>query len=296
MSHVAQRTVCLVIAALTSGASASTGPRPAAASGGFSPAQADRVPADGTADDSCLAQALCRLKERIAHGKPWTPAQCGALARGVTESAARHALSPALLLAVMIQESDLDEQAARLSHSRGAIAKDSGLMGIRCVLDGRGRCTNGLVRGLSWRQVMNPLTNIELGARYLAYYRDGAGRSRITVRVRQDDGTVATIHRDVPCRHTDHAYWAHYNHGTRYIAHGQARLYPLHVGALYAALSETLGLDASGLPRLAGASPRLTSADQGPARRSRALCAAVHSARPACAAPTIAFLSAPAVR
>jgi hypothetical protein len=293
MSHVAQRTVCLLIAALTTGASASTAPRPTPA-----PALPSAVPvaAELPAGEPCLAQALCSLKQRMAHGKPWSATMCQAVAGGVTESAARHDLSPALLLAVMIQESDLDEQAARLSHSRGALAKDSGLMGIRCVLDGRGRCTNGLVRGLSWRKVMEPLTNIELGARYLAHYRDGAGRSRVTVRVRQPDGTVATVHRSVPCRHTDHAYWAHYNHGTRYIARGQARLYPVHVAALYAALGESLGLEVSAPPRLAGPSPRLSPADQGPGRRSRALCAAIHSARPACAAPAIAFLASPTVR
>ena len=142
---------------------------------------------------------------------------------------------------------------------------------------------------------MEPLTNIELGARYLAHYRDGAGRSRITVRVRQPDGTVLTTHRNVPCRHSDHAYWAHYNHGTRYIAHGQARFYPIHVAALYAALGESLGLGTSELARVAGASLRPVSVDQDPGRRSYALCAAVHSTRAVCTAPTIALLSSPAV-
>jgi hypothetical protein len=295
MNPVAQRIVSIVIAALATGAQASAGPGPAIASEGTSRAPAAPPPAAAPAGDTCLAEALCSLKGRIARRKPWAPGLCQTLARGITASAARHGLSPALLLAVMIQESDLDEQAARVSHSRGAIAKDSGLMGIRCVLDGRGRCTNGLVRGLPWRQVMDPLTNIELGARYLAHYRDGAGRSRITVRVRQPDGSVVLAERNVPCRHSDHAYWAHYNHGTRYIARGLARLYPRHVGALYAALGESLGLDTSELARLAGASLKQGSADQGPGQRSRALCAAVHSARPACAAPALAYLS-PTVR
>jgi len=296
MTHVAQRVVCVAIAALTTGASASTTRQPVAKPAGPAPQVAPT--AEPHAGGACLAQALCSLKGRIARRKPWAPALCQAVARGVTESAARHGLSPALLLAVMIQESDLDEQAARLSRSRGAIAKDSGLMGIRCVLDARGRCTNGLVRGMSWREVMDPLTNIELGARYLAHYRDGAGRSRITVRVRQPDGSFQLVNRNVPCRHQDHAYWAHYNHGTRYIAHGQARFYPRHVAALYTALGESLGLDTSELPRLAVGARKPASADvdMGPGRRSRELCAAVHSARPACAAPEIALLAPSTVR
>jgi hypothetical protein len=269
MTHVAQRTVCVVIAALTTGASASTAPAPAPAA--KSAAVPVAAPAEPPASDACLAQALCALQGRIARSKPWKPAQCQRLARGVMESAARHGLSPALLLAVMIQESDLDEKAARVSHSRGAIAKDSGLMGIRCVLDGRGRCTNALVRGMSWRQVMDPLTNIELGARYLAHYRDSK----------------------MACRHRDHAYWAHYNHGTRYISRGQARFYPRHVGALYAALGASLGLDTSELPRLAAGALKPASAEEGTGKRSRELCAAVHSARPTCAAPALAMLAPP---
>jgi hypothetical protein len=274
MTHVAQRTVCVAIAALATGASASTAPKPEAAPRELRAVQAVAA-AEPPAGAACLAQALCSLKGRIARRKPWTPALCQALARGVTESAARHGLSPALVLAVMIQESDLDERAARVSRSGDAIAKDSGLMGIRCVLDGRGRCTNGLVRGMPWRQVMDPLTNIELGARYLAHYRD---------------------ERNLRCRHRDHAYWAHYNHGTRYISRGQARFYPLHVGALYAALGESLGLDTSELPRLAAPARKPAWAAEGAGQRSRALCAAVHSARPACAAPAMALLAPPTIR
>src|SRR5215204_4013281 len=115
MSHVTQRTVCFVIAALTTGASASTSPRPSAPAKATMAAQAAPAAAAAPAE-TCLAHALCSLKERMARRRPWTPALCQAVARGVTESAARHGLSPALLLAVMLQESDLDEQAARLSH------------------------------------------------------------------------------------------------------------------------------------------------------------------------------------
>jgi hypothetical protein len=196
----------------------------------------------GEQDDD-LASSLCSMRRRVNPRKPsWTPAFCRSLAAGVLDSARRHDLSPALVLAVMINESDLDEKAARLSHPAGAVAKDSGLMGIRCVLS-KGRCTNGLVRGLPWRTVMDPLTNVELGARYLAHYRDGGGRSLVTVRTRMADGSVRSKVRNLPCAHRDHAWWAHYNHGTRYIKHGEARFYPHHVAVLQDVLADGLGLD-----------------------------------------------------
>jgi hypothetical protein len=188
-------------------------------------APAIAVAADGPTGErhDCLAAALCALKARVGgHTHPWTDATCQTVADAVIDSAARHDLSPALLLAVMMNESDLDETAARSSRSGTHVAKDSGLMGNRCVLDRRGRCTNSLVRGLAWRDVMDPATNVELGARYLAHYRSG---------------------RHLRCRHRDHAWWAHYNHGTRYIAHGPASEYPHHVAILYDALARTFAYD-----------------------------------------------------
>jgi hypothetical protein len=230
----------------------------------------------GEQDDG-LASSLCTLRRRISPRRPsWTPAFCRALAQGVLASARRHEMGPALLLAVMINESDLDEKAARLSHPAGAVAKDSGLMGIRCVLS-KGRCTNGLVRGLPWRTVMDPLTNVELGARYLALYRDGGGRSLVTVRMRMPDGTVRSTVRNIPCAHRDHAWWAHYNHGTRYINHGEARLYPHHVAVLQDVLADGLALDREPVARrytLAG----LQRAGRLGAERYVQLCSRIRSA------------------
>jgi hypothetical protein len=202
---------------------------------------------DGTA---CLASVLCALKRTVGEKgdrNAWSPERCQTLAEGLVEVSARYDLSPALLLAVMVHESDLDENAVSLSQSRGALAKDSGLMGIRCVLDGRGRCSNGLVRGMAWREVMDPLTNVELGARYLAHYRDIGGRQDIKVRSRDAEGRVQTGTRSVRCRHRDHAYWAHYNHGTRYNARGAGVLYPERVAVLYDAFARALDVEASDL-------------------------------------------------
>jgi hypothetical protein len=148
-------------------------------------------------------------------------------------------------------------------------------MGIRCVL-AKGRCTNAFVRGMPWRKVMDPVTNVELGALYLAHYRDGGGRSQVTVRVREPDGSVRTTVRNIPCPHRDHAWWAHYNHGTRYISHGQARFYPHHVAVLQDALADSLGLEREAVaPRytLAG----LQRADRPTARRYVQLCSLIRA-------------------
>lgn len=241
----------------------------------------------------CLATALCALKPRIGvRSHQWGPATCQTIAASVVDSAARHDLSPALLVAVMINESDLNETATRTSTSRGRLAKDSGLMGIRCVLDQRGNCTTGLVRGMPWRRVMDPVTNIELGARYLAHYRDGAARMRAVVRVRDAQGDLQRVDRQVRCRHRDHAWWAHYNHGTRYIAKAPARDYPRHVGVLYRALADTLAYDRTEL------NAQLTSGrgaprGDGKSRRHVALAAAIRSATATCEVrPTYASAAA----
>jgi hypothetical protein len=288
------QTICAALTVLTGVAFASASQAPVVAPGPAVQRTAVVTTAPVNGGDECLATTLCRLQHQVGrHRQLWAAETCRSIAAGLTASATRHQLSPGLLLAVMIQESNLDAHAVRESRPRGVIARDSGLMGIRCLLDGRGRCTNGLVRGMPWRQVMSPLTNIELGARYLVLYRDGAGRSRVVSRVRQPDGTVRVTTRSVPCRHLDHAYWAHYNHGTHYISHGPARWYPVDVAALYAAIGETLGLDTSELARLGttkGLHASTAAGDQAAHQRSAQLCGAVHAARPVCAMPAIASL------
>jgi hypothetical protein len=237
-----------------------------------------------------LAPALCCLRQSVNPRKAaWSPAFCRTLAEGVLASARRHDLAPALLLAVMINESDLDEKAARVSHPDGGIAKDSGLMGIRCVLGPRGRCTNSFVRGMPWRTVMDPVANVELGALYLAHYRDGGGRSQVTVRLRDDDGAITTKIRNIPCPHRDHAWWAHYNHGTRYINHGEARFYPHHVAVLQDALAEGLGLERQGGPVPRYTLTALQRSDAG-ARRFVQLCGLIRSST----AAVMASIGAPA--
>src|SRR5438477_1809836 len=97
------------------------------------------------ASENCLAQTICSVKERIRWQTPaWTPSQCRKIANAVSESAKRHDLSPSLLLAIMVNESDMNEKAARTYTRNGKIyAKDGGLMAIRCMPDEKERCTNG---------------------------------------------------------------------------------------------------------------------------------------------------------
>jgi hypothetical protein len=194
----------------------------------------------------CLADSICRIKDKIRWRVPaWSPQFCERIAQGVLTSARKNNVSPALLLAVMTNESDMNEKAAPVTIKNGRIyAKDSGLMGIRCVFGkGNGMCTNGYVKGLSWRKVMDPLTNIELGAQQLARWRTDGVVKKI-VRVRDQDGRLISKQKYVQCQHRNHAFWAHYNHGPVYIDHGFPRHYPHRVAVLEYAYARALSVEA----------------------------------------------------
>ena len=250
---------------------------------------------DGPSED-CLASTICAIKDRVRWRAPaWKPGFCQKIAHAVLESSQRYQLPPALILAVMINESDMNETTFRTTVRNGAIyAKDGGLMGIRCIVDKKGHCGNGLVRGMAWKEVMDPVTNIALGARELAHYRDGAGVSNVTVRTRDQKGRLVVRQKNIPCPHKTHAYWAHYNHGPHYIDHGPARHYPHRIGVLYYALARTLGVDTTEVT-----TTRLTVNDRG--RRPRTfdrpiearyqkLCQAIRNSKAACTSVTTAEL------
>ncbi len=194
--------------------------------------------------EACFAETLCNLKPRFQRAKrSWDEGFCPDVARSFLEVAEDHKLNPALMLAVSINESDLDDQAVATSvRGETVYAKDGGLMGIRCILDDKGNCTNGNVRGLTWTNVMSPFTNIALGARELVHYRDGAGIERVEKNIRGRDGTVTRVVRNTRCQHRTHAYWAHYNHGPVYKSDGYARHYPHRVAVLYHALVKAMGM------------------------------------------------------
>ena len=158
----------------------------------------------GPPAEACLATTLCALKDEVRWRTPaWSPSQCQLIADAVQSAAEQHELSPALILAVMLNESDLDDKAVSSYERDGAVyAKDGGLMGIRCVFDQRGRCKNGFVKGMTFKNIMDPFTNIALGARELAYYRNGGGVEKRVVRVRGADGSRGKDQeRALPPRH-----------------------------------------------------------------------------------------------
>jgi hypothetical protein len=238
-------TTTLVLAALlpaVPGASAVALPAPAPAPEAPAPAAA----APSLPTPACLAAALCALQDEVRWGTPpWNPDTCQRTADAVLLAARKYQLSPALIVAVMLNESDLDEKATTPYYRDGELyAKDGGLMGVRCVFGERGRCDNGQVKGMSFRAVMDPVKNVELGARALAYFRDKGGVERKVVRERDARGRMVKRTKFVRCKHRNHAWWAHYNHGSFYITRGYARHYPHRIAVLYSALSRVLGVPA----------------------------------------------------
>jgi hypothetical protein len=162
----------------------------------------------------CLTRMVCGIKENVRWRTPaWDTKACLGVAEAVQATAEKYSLSPYLIIGTMVNESELDEASYRVTYRAGKLyAKDGGLGGIRCIIgqDGK-RCVNGPVRGMTFKEVMVPATNIEITGRILAGHRDG------------------------PCPHKNHAWWVHYNHGPAYIDHGRARHYAHRVAVLYAA-------------------------------------------------------------
>ena len=239
------------------------------------------------AANSCLTQTICSVKERIRWQTPaWTPSQCRKIADAVATSAKRHNLSPTLLLAVMVNESDMNEKSARTYLREGKVyAKDGGLMAIRCLLDDRDRCTNGNVRGMRFKDLMDPVNNIEAGANELAHWRDGGGVTRKTIVKRDRTGLLQRVTKNVPCQHKTHAWWAHYNHGPRYIEKGYPRHYAHRVAVLDHAFASVMNSPA---PELTAG--RITIHDPGRRERTverpiepryKKLCEQIRSAGPA---------------
>jgi len=237
---------------------------------------------------TCLATMICEVKDRVRWRTPaWKPAYCERIANAVFDSSKRHAVPAALILAVMINESDMNEKAIRTTFKQGHLyAKDGGLMGIRCIVDKQGRCINGNLHGMGWTDVMDPVTNIDLGARELAHWHDGGGITNVTIRTRDNDGVMRTKQKNVPCEHKTHAYWAHYNHGPRYIDRGPARHYPHRIAVLYYALARAMNIDTTSLTSMRltiidpGKRPR--TADRPIEARYQKLCQAIRGVGPIC--------------
>jgi hypothetical protein len=245
---------------------------------------------------TCLATTICEVKDRVRwRTSAWKPEFCERIASAVLEASKRHDVPPSLILAVMINESDMNEKAFRTTVKQGTVyAKDGGLMGIRCIVDKRGHCINGNVRGQAWIDVMDPVKNIDIGARELGHWAHGGGVTNVTVRTRDTDGIMRTKQRQVPCAHRTHAYWAHYNHGPRYIDRGPARHYPHRVAVLYYALARAMNIDTTSLTSMhltvtdPGKRPR--TADRPVEARYQKLCQAIRGVGPVCSERSTAQL------
>jgi hypothetical protein len=138
------------------------------------------------------------------------------------------------------------------------------------------------VRGVAWTDLMNPTNNIAFGARELAYWRSGGAVMKKVVKLRDATGRLRPVFKNVPCRHKDHAYWAHYNHGPFYIAKGYARHYPHRVAVLDHALAAVLNVDAPELRAIThltvhDAGKRERTADRPLEARYRKLCTQIQS-------------------
>jgi hypothetical protein len=112
------------------------------------------------------------------------------------------------------------------------------------------------------------------------------------VRQRMRDGQVIERKKYVPCKHKTHAYWAHYNHGPRYIDKGFPRHYPHRIAVIYYALANVLNVPAPELEpsrtitmRDPGLRPR--TPDQPVEARYRSMCDKIRSVRGVCA-PSVA--------
>lgn len=173
-----------------------------------------------------LAVAFCAVHNNEARLRHWDADTCRRYSAAVSLAAESNDLHPYLLGAIMIDESDLNEDARLELYHHGQkrpYAVDLGLGGIHCVLSNlhRNHCTNGSVRGMTVREVIRPTTNINLAAAQLALWRNP---------------------RSTHCLHRGHAWWLHYHTGTVAPKHGPASHYWVRVAEIYAALLRSTGM------------------------------------------------------
>jgi hypothetical protein len=220
--------------------------------------------------DEAFTQTLCAVQHAIRWRTPaWDQAKCRRVAGAFQAAGQRHGLSPALLVAISVNESDLREDAVRETRKEGRVhAQDSGLMGIRCLLsptkrwwrDGRvvprpergakfrQACTNGLVRGMTVKELLVPETNIEVGAAMLARIRD-EGVPILETKIVKEHGRPRMIRKVRACQHRNHPWWSHHNWGPKTIESGSSRHYPHRVAVLLYALAAAMDVHEPELAR-----------------------------------------------
>ena len=187
------------------------------------------APADKA--DLCFAETLCAIKESIRWGTPkWNQAMCYRVANAIIKAEKRNQVSRDLILAVIINESDMNEVAIRKYVKDGrVVSQDGGLMGGHCKLGKDGStCTNYLTsEHVKAADFFKPEFSIARGATWLKKIRD--------------DGS---------CPHIDHPWFAHYNWGAKVFRVGVPRSYPQRVAVLWRAISDLMGRPNPGLADL----------------------------------------------
>lgn len=98
------------------------------------------------------ARQLCAVKAAFHRGH-WSPCMCERVSAALNETP-----DPVMFAAMMVIESDMREDAV-VEPKPGV--RDIGLLGIRCVLDGYGRCMNEPVIGIPWTWLKHPEDNIK---------------------------------------------------------------------------------------------------------------------------------------
>ena len=116
------------------------------------------------------------------------------------------------------------------------------------------------------------------------------GKTRIVTKTitKLVDGKREQVTKDVPCRHKNHGFWAHYNHGPRYIDKGYARHYPHRIAVLDHALAQVMNVPApeltSGAITIQDPGKRARTADRPMEPRYKKLCDQILTSHATCSA------------
>lgn len=172
--------------------------------------------------DQCFLDSVCSLKEAIRWQTPkWTAPMCTRVGKLILEKERETGIPRNLILSVMVNESDMNENAQRFTYdkaTRTLLAWDGGLMGLRCKIDKDGKSCKNYRGRVTYKDLLNPKVNI--------------------------DKAVAKLQatKAYPCAHSDHPWFAHYNWGGKVFRDGIARSYPQRIAVLWKALNTAQGI------------------------------------------------------
>ena len=209
----------------------------------------------GKTSTNCFIETLCAVKEKVRWPKgdttKWSYEKCQGIGRAFLEAGEKYEISPALLVAIAINESELDEKALAVVKKNDQVyAYDVGMTQTRCVVGKNDKCLNGYTKGRTVAELLRPAVNIDTEAKILA-----------------------SIKKDTSCKHTTHPWWAHYNWGARVFNEGTPRNYPHRIAVLFNAFAQASG----------GAAPELQGQVNSPiGARAKKLYAQVLSCSGAC--------------